>query len=587
MSASSSVIQELQDKFGDAKITPQATRDDVATVWVARDDARDVLRHLKVGLEKPYRVLYDLTAIDERVRTHRQGQPDGDFTVVYHLLSYERNDDVRIKVPLKGDAPSIPSVVDIWPSANWYEREMWDMFGIDVEGHPHLRRILMPPTWKGHPLRKDHPARATDMEPFRLPERREEAEQEALRFRPEEWGLRRRAEGEEFMFLNLGPQHPGTHGVLRVVLQLDEEEIVDAFLDIGFHHRGAEKMGERQSWHTYIPYTDRIDYLAGVLNNLAYVLAVEKLAGIDVPDRAQVIRVMMCELFRIVSHLVWYGTFAQDLGQLSPVFYMFTDRERIFGIVEAVTGGRMHPSWFRIGGVAQDLPKGWDGMIQDFLRYMPGRLAEYDKLVMRNRIFKARTQGIGAYTLDQAIDWGVTGPNLRACGFGWDFRKRRPYSGYDQFAFDIPTADGGDCYSRAVVRVEEMRQSLRIVEQCLKNMPPGDYKSRHPLATPPLKEGAMKNGTMYDIETLINHFLGVSWGPVIPPGEAFHGIESAKGNNGYYLVSDGNTVSYRTRIRTPSFPHLQTIPMLCRGLEIPDLMAILGSIDYVLGDVDR
>ncbi|PWB46337.1 MAG: NADH-quinone oxidoreductase subunit C/D [Candidatus Methylomirabilota bacterium] len=576
------ITDELKTRDAAAVIAVQQTRDEIPTVWVAREAIRSVLRYLKAEVNRPYRMLYDLTAIDERARKTRRGQPKSDFTVVYHLLSFERNQDIRLKVPLQGDSLSCPTVTDIWPSANWYERETWDMFGIRFEGHPHLKRILMPDTWTGHPLRKEHPARATEMDPFRLPEEKEEVEQAALQFRPEEWGLKRRDEDTEFMFLNLGPQHPGTHGVLRIVLQLDGEEIINAVPDIGFHHRGAEKMGERQSWHTFIPYTDRVDYLGGVMNNLAYVLAVERLAGIEVPDRVKVIRIMMAELFRIASHLVWYGTFAQDVGALSPVFYMFNDRERIFDIVEAITGGRMHPSWFRIGGVAQDLPKGWDRLVREFVEYMPRRLTEYDSLVMENRIFKARTQGVGSYTPDEAIDWGVTGPNLRACGFEWDFRKRRPYSGYDQFEFAIPTAKRGDCYGRATVRVEEIRQSLRIVEQCLNAMPPGPYKSAHPLATPPRKER-----TMYDIETLIAHFLSVSWGPVIPPGEAFVGIEATKGNNGYYLVSDGGTIAYRVRIRTPSFPHLQMIPLISRGMMIPDLLAILGSLDYVLADVDR
>ena len=582
MTSEGTIQSELQDKLVLGDLVTQESCDRIPTFWVSREKIHEILRYLKSEVTQPYRMLYDVTAIDERARVHREGQPASDFTMVYHLLSFDRNAYVRIKVPLQEADLHIPTLTDLWPAANWYEREVWDMFGIVVDGHPYLERILMPKTWVGHPLRKDHPARATEMGPFQLPDEKQDREQDALRFRPEDWGMKRTSEDHDFIFLNVGPQHPGTHGVLRIVLQLDGEEIVDAVPEIGFHHRAAEKMGERQSWHTFIPYTDRIDYLGGVMNNFVYLRAVETLAGIDVPPRAQVIRVMLAELFRIISHLVWYGTFAQDLGQMSPVFYTFNDRERAFEIIEAVTGARMHPNWFRIGGVAQDLPQGWDGMIRDFLKYFPSRLAEYDREVLQNRIFQARTKGIGALTVNDAIDWGVTGPNLRACGLAWDFRRKQPYSGYEQFEFDIPTGQHGDCYDRALVRVEEMRQSLRIIEQCLENMPEGPYKSFHPLATPPLKER-----TMHDIETLITHFLSVGWGPVIPPGEALGAIEATKGNNGYYLVSDGGTTAYRTRIRTPSFAHMQTLPQLCRGLMIPDLLAILGSLDYVLADIDR
>ena len=583
VSALPPILAQLQEKFGADAVTPQPTRDGIPTFWTHAGTLRETLRHLKEGIDRPYRAIYDVTAIDERERVHRQGQPPSDFTVVYHLLSYGRNEYIRIKVPLHESQLSVPTITDLWPAANWYEREVWDMFGIKVEEHPHLERILMPRTWVGHPLRKDHPARATEMGRFTLPDDKQDREQEALRFRPEEWGMKRSSENSDFIFLNIGPQHPGTHGVLRIILQLDGEEIVDLVPEIGFHHRGAEKMAERQTWHTYIPYTDRVDYLGGVMNNLAYLMAVEKLAGIEPPPRAKVIRIMLSELFRIISHLVWYGTFAQDLGQLSPVFYTFNDRERAFGIIEAVCGARMHPNWFRIGGVAQDLPKGWDRLFRDFIAYLPPHLKEYDKEILANRIFKARTKGVGAYTLDEAIEWGVTGPNLRACGFEWDFRKKQPYAGYDQFKFDIPTAQHGDCYDRAVVRVEEMRQSLRIIEQCVNNMPEGPYKAMGTqIAAPPLKER-----TMHDIETLIDHFLGVSWGPVIPPGEALGAIEATKGNNGYYIVSDGGIGSYRTHIRTPSFNHMQTLPMLCQGLLVPDLLAILGSIDFVLADIDR
>ena len=576
------IINQLKQKFGNDQITEQITSDNVPTFWIDKDKLCDFMAYLKSGIEQPYKMLYDLTAIDERSRCYREKQPESDFTVVYHLLSFERKTYIRIKSALKGEFPSIPTITSVWPSANWYEREIWDMFGINVEGHPNLRRILMPLWWDGHPLRKEHPARATEMDTFSLPRENEIERDDELQFDPKSWGMEQHSEDTELMFLNIGPQHPGTHGLIRIILQLDDEEIINSAIDIGYHHRGAEKMAERQTWHTFIPYTDRIDYLGGVMNNLSYLMALEKLAGIKVPPRAEVIRVMMAEFFRIASHLVWYGTFAQDLGAMSPIFYMFSDRERIFEIVSAICGGRMHPNWFRIGGVSQNLPQGWEKLVYNFLDYMPGRLREYDKMVMQNMTFKARTKGIGSYTVDEAIDWGVTGPGLRACGLEWDFRKKIPYSGYGQFEFDIPTAQHGDCYDRAVVRIEEIRQSLRIIRQCADDMPLGSYMSDHPLATPPLK-----NKTMQDIETLITHFLNAAWGPQVPPGESFFGIEATKGNNGYYLISDGSAMSYRTRIRTPSFAHIQMLPKLCRGLTIADLIAILGSIDFVLADVDR
>ena len=575
--------EQLKNKFPEAVVHVQPTSDVFPTFWIDKNYIVPVLGFLKnePGLE--YKFLYDLSAIDEQARRNRGSQPDSTFTVFYHLLSFSRNQFLRLKVALTGSSPSIPSITTVWPMANWYEREVFDMFGINFEGHPHLRRILMPQSWKGHPLQKCHPARATEMGQFKLSEDKMLVEQDMYQFKPQDWGLTSNAgEDEEFMFLNLGPQHPGTHGILRLVLQMDGETIANIVPDIGYHHRGAEKMGERQSWHTYIPYTDRVEYLSGVMNNFPYVMAVEQMGNIAIPDRAKVIRIMLCELFRISSHLVWYGTFAQDLGMMTPVFLTFYDREKLLGIIEAICGDRMHPNWFRIGGVAQDLPKGWNTLVRDFVNYMPARLKEYDKMILKNRIYKARTVGIGVYNTEEAIEWGVTGAGLRATGFDWDFRKRQPYSAYDQFDFDIPVAVNGDCYDRSLVRVEEIRQSLRIIEQCLNNMPEGPYKSSNALTTP-----ADKKYTMYDIETLINHFVNVTWGPVVPPGEGFVGVEASKGHNGYYLVSDGSTMSYRTRIRTPSFPHIQFVPYYSKGYTIADLMSILGSVDFVLSDIDR
>ena len=577
------VVRELHQQFGADTFVFQETLDKVPTLWVQRAQLIDVLAFLR-KLPRPFVMLYDLSAVDERLRQNRLGMPIEDFTVFYHLLSIDRNSDVRIKVALKQDDLNLRTVIGIWPNANWYEREVWDLFGIVFEGHPNLSRILLPRTWEGHPLRKDYPARATEFDPFKLDAAKQDLEQEALLFNPEEWGMKRsNADNtEDFMFLNLGPNHPSAHGAFRIVLQLDGEEILDCVPDIGYHHRGAEKMAERQSWHSYIPYTDRIDYLGGVMNNLPYILAVEKLADIKVPARVETIRVMLAEFFRITSHLLYLGTYIQDVGGMSPVFFMFTDRMKAYDVIEAITGFRMHPAWYRIGGVAHDLPKGWDRLVREFVEWMPARLKEYEKAALKNSILIGRSVDVAQYNKHEALAWGVTGPGLRATGVDFDLRKARPYSGYENFEFDVPVAQNGDAYDRALLRLEEIHQSLRIIKQCMENMPAGPYKADHPLTCPPPKER-----TLQDIETLITHFLSVSWGPIMPAGESCQMIEATKGINSYYLTSDSSTMSYRTRIRTPSFPHLQQIPSVINGSMIPDLIAYLGSIDFVMADVDR
>ncbi|KYP97314.1 NADH:ubiquinone oxidoreductase [Sodalis-like endosymbiont of Proechinophthirus fluctus] len=575
-------IGELCNHFGQDALRVQQTRTGIPVVWVKREHILNVLTFLK-KLPKPYVMLYDLHGVDERLRTHRQGLPAADFTVLYHLISIDRNRDIVLKVALLEKDLRLPTCTLIFPNANWYERETWEMFGMTFDGHPHLTRIMMPKSWEGHPLRKDYPARATEFDPFILTKQKEDLEMEGLTFKPEEWGMKRSTDNEDFMFLNLGPNHPSTHGAFRIILQLDGEEIIDCVPDIGYHHRGAEKMGERQSWHSYIPYTDRVEYLGGCVNEMPYVLAVEKLAGIVVPDRVNVIRVMLSELFRINSHLLYISTYIQDIGGMTPVFLAFTDRQKIYDVVEVITGFRMHPAWFRIGGVAHDLPRGWEGLLREFLKWLPKRLDSYVKAALRNSVLRARAEGVAAYGAKEALDWGVTGAALRATGIDFDVRKWRPYSGYENFDFEVPVGDGvSDCYSRVMLKVEEMRQSLRILEQCLNNMPAGPFKADHPLTTPPPKER-----TLQHIETLITHFLQVSWGPVMPANESFQMIEATKGINSYYLTSDGSTMSYRTRIRTPSFPHLQQIPSVIRGSLVSDLIVYLGSIDFVMSDVDR
>ncbi|NNG00737.1 MAG: NADH-quinone oxidoreductase subunit B/C/D [Desulfobacteraceae bacterium] len=566
------LIDTVKQRFGEDVQSSDETAD-MPTLHVPPQVAGKVLAFLKSDGGSRFNRLEDLTAIDESA--HRKPGDYSDYTVVYHLLSLDHARRIRIKVPVAGDTPSIPSITDIWPSANWYEREVFDMFGIGFDRHPDLRRILMPSDWEGHPLRKTHPNRATDMPAY--------TRKDAQERQPGDAGLfLQQSDGRESMLLNLGPHHVSTHGLMRFVIALDGEVIDDMDMEIGYHHRGAEKIGERQTWHQFIPYTDRVDYLAGAANNLPYVLSVEQLAGIQVPDRAQYIRIMLSELFRLSNHLVYFGTLAHDVGAMTPTFYTFREREMILDIVELITGGRLHPSWLRIGGVAADLPGGWKESIADFEKIFLKRLDEYESLITKNAIFRARTMGIGRLTAEEAIDWGVTGPNLRACGVEWDLRKNIPYSGYESIDFDIPTAQAGDCYDRYLVRVEEMRQSLKIIRQLVANMPPGghvtdDYRYVVPRRTDMLK----------DIETLIHHFINVTRGPKIPCGESYVACEIPRGEQGYYVVSDGVGYAYRMRIRAPGFANVQILPKMARGWSIADLIAIIGSVDYILPDIDR
>src|SRR5580700_11124620 len=384
------------------------------------------------------------------------------------------------------------------------------------------------------------------------------------------------------MTLNMGPQHPSTHGVLRIMLELEGETIRKAVPDIGFLHTGIEKQCEALFWQQVVPLTDRVDYLANLSNNLVYALAVEKLLQIEIPQRAQWMRVMLTELSRLNSHLVWLGTHALDIGAMSVFFYCFREREDILRILEMFSGQRMMTSYIRIGGLALEPPRGWQQVVGKFIRAFPSKVDEYEELLNTNPIWTRRTKGVGIAPLEDLLDLGVTGPMIRAAGVKWDIRKSEPYSSYDQFDFEIPTRTENDVYARYRVRLGEMRQSARIITQALEGMPEGAWQADAPKIVLPDRE-KMKT----QMEALIYHFKIVTEGFRVPAGEAYQVVESPRGEIGYYVVSDGTSKPYRVYMRTPSFGNLQALPALLEGRLLADSIASLGSMDFVLGDVDR
>jgi len=386
----------------------------------------------------------------------------------------------------------------------------------------------------------------------------------------------------ETLTLNMGPQHPSTHGVLRLVLELDGEEVTKAVPHIGYLHTGMEKTMENEPFQQAITITDRMDYLSGMNNNLAYVLAVEKLLDLEIPPRGQAIRVMMSELQRIASHLVWLGTHAMDIGAMGVFFYAFREREAILNMFESVCGARLTPAYMRVGGLSQDLPVGFEETLARFLAVMPSRIDEYLALLDQNEIWRERTIGVGVMTGDECAAWGVTGPGIRAAGVPYDVRKVNPYCGYEKYEFDIALGENGDVYDRYKVRMKEMQESVRILDQVLQTLPDGEINANDPKVVLPDKERVFS-----DMEALIHHFILVTRGFPAPPGEAYGAIESPKGELGYYVVSDGSEKPYRVRVRPPSFYNLQALPFIVEGNMVADTVAVIGSLDIVLGEIDR
>lgn len=555
------------------------------TLTVRSQDLLNVARLLRDDPDLSFRHLGNLTAADWSNYPGYTGRER--FTGIYQLLSTKNWRRLSLKVPAPGgDAPVLPSLTSLWPGADWPERETYDLMGIHYEGHPDLRRMFMPHNWPNHPLRKDIP-RGGEPVPFSMTWEDEEFEsfgQQIIEAKAVQQVPPKQADANRHMILNMGPHHPSTHGVLRVIVELDGETVVAAYPDLGYLHSGFEKQGESIRYKDFLPYTDRSDYLSSMCNNLCYSIAVEKLMGVEIPPRAQVIRVITAELQRIASHLLWLGTHIMDAAGMSHamLMYAFREREQLLDIFELVSGGRLTTSYIRPGGIWRDVPHSFVDRVTDVLKTFPARFDEYERFMNDNPVWKARTVGVGKLSVEQCHSLMVTGPMIRASGLAMDYRKIRPYSGYEHFDFTVPTATDGDTYARYMVRVEEMRQSLRIVEQGLKNLPDGPvWTADRKMALPPRQELDVS------MEAVIHHFKLNTEGMTPAKGEVYECGESPRGEHGFYLVSDGSAIPYRLRYRTPSFHNLQALNTMSKNRLVADLVVNIGTIDIVLGDVDR
>jgi NADH-quinone oxidoreductase subunit C/D len=533
----------------------------------------DICRTLKTDPSLKFNLLSTITGVDY------QGYPgkskDERFSVVYHLYSVDSGNRLRLKVPLPESGPEIESVTSVWKTANWWERETFDMFGIRFRNHPDLRRILCHEEFVGHALRKDHdPGGRTPLSrDYKLPI------ENMTEWRPDE--NPDRLSGLPTI-INIGPSHPATHGTLRIVCRLDGEKITDADAEIGYLHRCFEKMAETHQWNQVIPYTDRLNYMSSFLNNVGYVMAVEKLLGIEVPKRAQYIRVILGELSRIMDHMVCVGTNLVDIGALTNFWYTFEPREEIYDLLEMTAGERMMVSYVRVGGLMADLPKDFVPRCREVLNRLPKYIDDVHKLNTHNKIFKDRAVGVTEISAEDAIDWGFTGPCLRAAGVPYDIRQVHPYSSYEEFDFEVPIGNRGDVYDRYLVRMEEMKQSLRIIEQAVENLPEGPYQIDDRRITLPPKHGVYTN-----IEDLMNHFKLVMHGIQPPPGEVYGYTEAGNGELGFYIVSDGSLRPWRCHARGTCFPIFSAFPRLIEGGMVADAVASLGSLNIVAGELDR
>lgn len=525
-----------------------------------KEEVRNILQHFKDN--QTFDFLMCIGGVDYPDREKR-------FEVVYEMFACRDARRLRIKARV-GEGESLPSVVSVWKGANWFEREIYDMFGIKFDGHPNLTRLLTHHQFVGHPLRKDyrsdHQQHCTEPMPIHF--------EDELNYQPDP--------NKNLIPLNIGPSHPATHGTLRIMAELDGETIRRANVEIGYLHRCFEKMAETHPYNQVIPYTDRLNYCSAPMNNVGYCKAVEKLLGVEIPPRAQAMRIILSELSRVIDHIVCIAANAVDLGALTGFFHLFTYREKVYNLFEKLCGARLTVSLTRVGGMAQEAPEGWFDDVLTFVSEMRVGIGEIERLLSGNKIWIERTQGVGKISAEEAIQWGYTGPCLRAAGVSLDLRKTDPYYGYETLDFDVPVGTSGDVFDRYLVRVEEMKQSLRIIEQVCKSVPGGDYTIRDKSIVLPEKKDVYGN-----IEGLMNHFMLIINGLRPPKGEVYDATEAANGELGFYLVSDGSGNPYRLKVRPPCFAIYQSMSTQITGTLVADVIAILGSMNVIAGELDR
>lgn len=549
----------LRRALGDNVLAAGDWRGDL-TITVARKAWTEAARILRDDTELDYKLFLDLCGVDYLDRD----EWDERYEVVLHLYSVSKKHHVRLKAGVPEGDPTIDTLVGVFKGANWFEREAWDLYGLVFKGHPNLSRILTHDDFVGHPMRKDYPT----------------AQRHVLKT-PKEM-LLSIPKGNENLLVNIGPSHPAMHGAFRIQALMDGETIAQAEAEIGYMHRNFEKMAESRTYWQIIPYTDRLNYCSAFMNGHGWALAVEKLLDIPAPPRAEAIRVVLSEFSRIMDHFIAITTNVVDLGAITPFFVVFRAREDIYDLIEACCGARLTVSYVRIGGLAADVPPDFDARVKTALDSVKRVTSEMERLLTRNPIFANRFREIGVMSKEDALSWGWVGPCLRGSGVAYDIRKDQPYSGYEQYDFDVPVGTVGDCYDRYLVRVAEIWQSVRIIEQAVAKMPHGpiivDDKR---VALPP------KSEVYGNIEALMNHFKLVYDGILPPKGEVYGYTEGANGEVGFYIVSDGSKHPWRVKVRPPCFNIYQAYPDMITGRLLADAVAIIGGLNVVAGELDR